>query len=285
MSGQVAARKRIDEITMIKGVGITFVVLAHMSSIVGLLPRFDNVSRIITSATAPLMMVLIFASGYTRHPKDSGYINAIAKRLSRILLPYYKCTVVIIPALAIIYLAIERKSFAWFADGTLGILFQLQSFHYFDLASSGVHPMFYPVIVGWFLFQMAVSEILFVPLIGFLKGKNRIWKIVCALYALVSIVVMIIFVIKDDYMYDFPIGKWGAFGSYGYFLEPVYGLALFVFAAIICNLMKKVSLLKKYLIYMGDNSMDFLNIHFFVGFVAAYIGGFWYDYLNEPMPQ
>ncbi len=350
MSEQVAAQNRIDEITMMKGLGITFVVLVHMSSITGFFKMFEHVLKINTSIDVPIMMLFFFASGYTTRPKDSGVIKTLGNKISRILIPYYKFAAAFIAVHAVIYLLIERKSLAWFVDGTLGILFQLQSFHFFDAASSGIHLMFYSVIIGWFVFQMAISEILFLPLLNVLKDKNRVWKIVTAfilllagailyklnlqglngkffppvckmfilpnipglaglmmlgnctadigllefdsftaakkaLSALASIAVIVLFIITDDYQYDFPIGKWGAFGAYSYFLSPVYGLALLVLLAIICNLVKQFDLVKRYLIYMGNNSMDFLNLHFFVGFLAAYIGGFWYDYLNEPMPS
>ena len=31
--------------------------------------------------------------------------------------------------------------------------------------------------------------------------------------------------------------------------------------------------------------MDYLMIHFFVGVITAYIGGFWYEYLYDPIPM
>lgn len=74
---------------------------------------------------------------------------------------------------AVIFLGIEHKLPAWYADGAAVILLQFQSIHIFDPASQGVHPMSYGVLAGWFLLQMVVSVIVFIPLRYFLEGKKK----------------------------------------------------------------------------------------------------------------
>ncbi len=341
--GYGAMHKRIDEISMLKGAGILLVICEHMANISGV-----PICAAFASILAPVMMMFFFVSGYTVAVKSTGAFAHLRRNTGRLLIPYYLYSAVMIAILAVIYLLIEHRSFAWFADGTLGILFQLQSFHLFDPASAGVHPMFYPVLVGWFLFQMAVSNCIFIPLLYALDRKKRILKPIAALIllaagaalyilnlqqlngeffppvckvfilpnipgiagimmlgncaseyslldpdpytvpqkitVLVCIPVLAAFVMTDDLIYDFPIGKWGAFGAASYLLTPVYMLALIYAALVTCYLIKKIKPARNVLVFFGDNSMDHLIIHFFAAFLVAYTGGFWHNFLSEPVP-
>ncbi|MBO4901002.1 MAG: acyltransferase family protein [Lachnospiraceae bacterium] len=342
--------KRIDEISMMKGLGMLMVIFVHMSSVAGVLTELEYISRLRSFLAIPLMMMFIYLSGYTSSTRAKNPFTKFTYRAGRILGPYYLYTFVMILIYAVIYLGIEKRSLAWFGDGVLEMLFQLQSVHLFDPASTGVHPMFYGVLVGWFLFQMIVSEIVFTPILYALKGKKSVWKLVIAiallaagaiLYMLnlqglngkffppvckifilpnipglaalmligsfaadcsaldldsysilkkvialiVGIAIEVIFFLTDDYLYDFPIGKWGPFGPFSYFLAPISGIGFILIIGIICHLIKRFSPVKSLLIFVGDNSMDYLMIHFFVGVITAYIGGFWYEYLYDPIPM
>ncbi len=331
-------KKRIEEIDMIKGLGILYVMISHMLTI-ACIPA----PKTMVSLGCPVMIMFFFLSGYTSSAKGD-IMPRIKSRFARILLPYYKYSAVMIAVLAIIYLLIEKRSLAWFADGTLGILFQLQSFHLFDPSATGVHSMFYSVLIGWFIFQMAVSELVFIPLMYALEGKKRIYKFfaslalllagalfyvlnlqglngrffptVCKIFILpnipgiaglmmlgklagslslldldlyttrkkllliLGIPVTAAFVLTDDFIYDFPIGKWGAFGWVSYLLTPVYAIAVLAVLALLCFLLKKASAVKSVLTHYGTNSMDYLLMHLFIAFLVAYAGGFWYEYLN-----
>ncbi len=343
-------KKHIDEISMMKGFGMLLVIFVHMSYIAGAFSEFEFVRHLFSFFGIPVMMMFFYMSGYTSSTRSRNPLAKIGYRVGRILIPYYVYTISMMIIYAFVYLGIEKRSFAWFADGVLGILFQLQSFHVFDPASTGVHPMFYGVLVGWFLFQMIVSEFVFTPILYALKDKKSIWKLVtaagllaagailyklnlqglngeyfppvCKIFILPNIpgiaalmfigsfmadhsvfdldsyskakkaivfiaglVVEVIFFATDDFLYDYPIGKWGPYGSVSYFLAPFCGIGCVMFFMIICNLLKRFAPIKAFLMFMGDNSLDFLIIHFFVGVMTAYIGGFWYEYLYNPVPN
>ena len=340
----IKTNKRIDEISMLKGVGILSVMICHMATVAGL----SMPGVISNSLMIPMMILFYMLSGYTSSEKTNAR-NQITKRTGRILIPYYQYAIPMLIVLAVIYLVIEKKTLAWYADGSLGLLFQLQSFHAFDPLTQGVHPMFYSVLIGWFLFQMAVSNLIFIPLQYALKGKKSLWKLVAAvilllmgagLYmlnlqglngeffppvckifilpnipgiaglmmignyvaslslfdfdtysvkrkalSLISLPILIAFILTDDHIYDFPIGKWASYGGLSYIAAPIAGLALIIILGILCNQIKRLSVIKKIFIHLGDNSMDYLMVHLFVGFLTAYIGGFWVNYLTDPKPD
>lgn len=341
--------KKIEEISLMKGIGILFIVILHMSAITGLLGHFEKIQDAVNTRTTLIMMMFFIVSGYTISVKNESILKTICRRMKAILLPYYRFSIVIIIIDAIIFLGIDRKSWSWFADGLVGVLFQFQSFHWFDTTIQGVHPMFYGVLVGWYLFQYAVAIIVFTPLLYWVNNKNRIYKLVlsivlislaavlyklnlqglngeffptvCKIFVLpnipgvagllmlgsffrslslldidnysksrklvVGVICLAICVAKrllDDHIYDFPIGKWGSLGAWGYYLGTICGTALVILLAIICNQLKKYSAIKKVLLFVGNNTMDILVMHLFWGFVVARICGFWFNYLSEPNP-
>ncbi len=342
--------KRIDEISMLKGLGILFVIVYHMAIISGVSSMSAAVGGLQTSVGLPVMIMFYMVSGYTNRANKPGALIALRARTSRILGPYYLYSALMIAVLAIIYLCVEGRTLPWFSDGSLGILFQLQAFHYFDRTIQGIHPMFYSSLEGWFLFQLVVSEVLFIPLLYVLKYKKKIIKIVvaaalllagallyvmnlqglngeffppvCKIFILPNIpgiaalllignymaeyelldldrystkakvitasaclVVIGFFAATDDFLYDFPIGKWGAFGAYSFILSPINGAAFLLLFGIILNFIKGMEPVKKVLIFTGDNSMDYLILHFFIGFLTAYIGGFWFYFIGESFPD
>lgn len=329
---------------MLKGIGILCVMFIHICTITGV-----DSGSVVASLRAPIIGMFFLLSGYTSTAKKKSLPRQIGRNAWRLLKPYYLCSAAILVMLAIIYLGIEKKSATWFLDGTLGILFQLQSFHYFDPVSSGFHPMFYTVLIGWFLFQMVVSQLLFTPLLHALHKKKSFWKLLWALillatgavfyvlnlqglneaffptvckifilpnifgiaglmmlgnylaslslldfdrlspgrkaFCLLTLPVIAVFVLTDDRLYDFPIGKWGPFGPFSYFLTPVFAIALVLLLGVGCNLAKRLKALKRILLHYGRNSMDYLLVHFPIAFLVAYIGGFWYNFLSDPIPK
>lgn len=341
--------KKIEEISLMKGIGILFVVLLHMTGITGLLGCFERVQNAANTRTTLVMMMFFIVSGYTISVKNESIFKTICKKVKAILLPYYKFAIVIILVDAVIFLGIDGKSMGWFADGLVGILFQYQSFHWFDTTIQGVHPMFYGVLVGWYLFQYAVAIVVFMPLLYWVNDKNKMYKLVlvialltlgavfymldlqglngeffppvCKIFVLPNIpgvagllmigsffrslllldidsyskskkiifgvICLAIIVVKrllDDHIYDFPIGKWGSLGPFGYYVGTMCGVALVILLAIICNWLKRWNIVKKALLFVGDNTMDILVMHLFCGFVVARICGFWFNYLSEPNP-
>ena len=172
--------KKIDELDMIKGLSIMAVVCIHLLSISGLKQYCGVGIKVEMSLCAPLMILFFILSGYLKSNKDEKPCAYLARRLKRIFVPYYAMAAVLLVAYAIIYLAIERKSIGWYIDGAIGILLQIQSFHWLDTSSTGFHTMYYGAVVGWFLFQMAVAELIFVPVSYKIREKRSSLKLILA---------------------------------------------------------------------------------------------------------
>ena len=345
-------KHRIVEISMVKGIGILMVICVHLLSISGLKAFCGVGTKIELSLIAPLMILFFLVAGYLNSDRKACAPRAyFSKRLKHIFACYYAAAAVILAVYAFIYLGIEGKSFGWYMDGAIGILLQFQAFHWLDPSATGLHPMYYGLVVGWFLFQMTVADLIFVPILHCINGKKNIWKLVLAaaflalaavLYradlqdlndapfsrrlliafvlpnipgevgllmlgdylesisyldfdsypaprlaaaAAISFGMLLAFIATDDYSYRFPFGTWGAFGPWSFFTGTLFGLALLTLLGVLCHILKKVPALKKTLGYLGDISISILITHYFVAFLTAYAGGFWYEPMSGPAPE
>lgn len=95
-----------------------------------------------------------------------------------------------------------------------------------------------------------------------------------------SLVIVAVGLATDDHLYDFPIGKWGGFKGFSYFITPVFGLALTLLCVYIANLLKRNNIIQKITLFLGKNSLDFLLVHFFWIWLILYVGGIWYPILS-----
>lgn len=330
---------RIDEIDIIKGILIIYVVVAHAAGFAGIRGLYPIASQIFSTLGLVAMATFYILSGYTYNQGNKTVIGALGKRIKAIVLPYYAYCIPMLIFLFIFFVMHEHRTMNWFFDGVLAVLLQLQSTYIFSDGVS-VHEMMYSVFACWFIFQLLVSYIVFIPVCHLLENKRFYAKVVASLGLLglgallyhldlqelngkyfpevckmfvmpnifgiagllmigkcassielldmkrysrskrllcivASIIVIAIGYATDDYIYDFPIGKWGAFGEISYITTPVYGMALMILLGCLAYTFKKNETVKKMLVFSGKNSLDFLILHFFIVWFVSYAGGFW----------
>ena len=332
-------KNRIDEIDIIKGILILFVISTHAAGFSGLKGLYPTMTHFSSAFGLIAMVSFYMLTGYTYNQGNKTIVQAIGKRIKAILLPYYTYCVPMIAVLFILFIPIEHRTIGWFVDGVIAIIFQLQSTYIFSNGTS-VHEMMYSVFACWFIFQLLAAFLVFVPVYHLVENKKLYVKIATALvllgigavlyhlniqklngeffppvckmfvlpnifgisgllmigkcasivnlldignqckskrviYSTVSLAIVAIGIATDDYMYDFPIGKWGAFGEISYFITSIYGIALIVLLGNISYVIKRNKTVKNTLLFFGENTLDFLLLHFFIVWFVSYIGGFW----------
>lgn len=183
LSASGGRSKRIEELDIVKGFVAFLVVAGHIRSVANISEYLGPYPMIRKSLGTLFMMLFFVLSGYIYRNKE-GILPTALKRTKRLILPYYKACVFFLITFAIIHVVIQKHTIAWFMDGTLGILFHLQAFHFFDKTSSGVHEMFYCGLANWFFFQMAVSFFVFIPVSRLEDKIKEIWKPIITLILL-----------------------------------------------------------------------------------------------------
>lgn len=334
-----AMKKRIDEIDMMKGVLIIFIVVTHVAGFAGIRGLYPMASNIFSTLVLISMATFYILSGYTYNQGKQTVLEVIRKKVKAIVLPYYAYSILMLIFLFIFFVIYEHRTMDWYLDGVIAVLLQLQSTYIFSDGVS-VHEMMYSVFACWFIFQLLASQIVFIPVYHLLENRKFYVKIiatliliglgaliyhlniqklngeyfpaVCKMFVLpnifgiagllmigkcaasfelldmkkysrnkrmlctiVSIIVIVIGYVTDDYIYDFPIGKWGAFGEISYFTTPIYGIALMILLGCLMYELKENETAKKLLVFLGKNSLDYLILHFFIVWFVSYVGGFW----------
>ncbi|MDO4178198.1 MAG: acyltransferase family protein [Phascolarctobacterium sp.] len=340
--------KRIEELDMIKGLLITFVVTFHCSLLVGTLGLWGSVGKMMLALAVPSMFVFMMASGIVYKFKGESVAKEILQRCKSLLDQYYLYSIPMLIVYFIVYVLVAGRSLGWFADGLISILCHYQGVHLFSDAPI-VHEMFYGTWSCWYLFQVAAAYIVFIPVQHILVGKPRQMQILSALLLLglgaifyildlqglngkffpmttkifilpnifgfagvltigkclseynvgklthakvsakistivITMVLLFVFYLLEDYLYDLPIGKWGPFQAWSYFYAPICGLTLFFFLFTLCNFLKSKDSIKKLLGFFGQNSLLILITHEWVMWFVQYVGGFWYPYVTVPIP-
>ncbi|MDO4961355.1 MAG: acyltransferase family protein [Eubacteriales bacterium] len=310
--------KRIEEFDMIKGILIIYVVVYHCAILVGTLGLWGILDKMIIAMMASAMLAFIMISGFVYRPKEEPAVREIIQRIKSLLLPYYIYCIPILVGFFIVYVLVEGRSLGWYADGLISILGQVQGTHFFSDVPP-IHEMFYSAWPCWYIFQLAVAYIIFIPVQRLLKGKPRYMQILSALLLLalgailymldlqglngqdfpmttkifilpnnfgfagvltigkclseykaaeltslkayakipaivISLSLLIVLYLSDDYFYLLPLAKWGAFGVYSYFITPICGLALFFLLYMLCNRLKYIDCIGKLLGFFGKNS-------------------------------
>lgn len=333
-------KERIAELDMVKGFLVLYVIISHVTGFTGVKQVYSEFFKYYASGLLFDMAAFYILSGYTYSQGRLNIKEAILKRAKSMLLPYYGYAIPMIVGLFIVYGLVEKRALGWFVDGLLAIIFQLQSVHLYG-GGRLIHEMMYCVLPAWFIFQLMVSFIVFVPIYHFIEKKSllvklattmlllglgalfysldiqqlngRIFPPVCKAFILpniwgiaglimlgkclsildllnldkqgagqktvlfiVSLTIFAIGVVADDHIYDFPIGKWGAFRELSYFLTPVFGAAMAFICVYIANLLKSNDIIKKTASFFGKNSLDFMLVHFFWLWFVLYVMGAWY---------
>lgn len=99
----------------------------------------------------------------------------------------------------------------------------------------------------------------------------------------VSLALFILYVITDkadDYALQY--GKWGSNAAFSILTAAIISACLLYLMVFVFQYVKRVSLIKRALCFLGRNTMDILLLHIGVAEIITWIGGFWQDYYNEP---
>lgn len=337
-------KERIVEIDMVKGFFIICVISLHVMNCTGVNQLYNEFAKYFGSVILFSMAAFYILSGYTYNQGKLNVKAAILKRAKSMLLPYYSYAIPMIAVLFLAYVLLEKRTMGWFADGVLAVMLQLQSVYIWG-DGVGMHEMMYSVFAAWFIFQLMVAFVVFIPIyqlvennsiyvkfatavallgigalfyhldIQMLNGKffppvckilviPNIWggaglimlgKCLSILgllnadkqsagkksiFLIVSLIIASVGILTDDHLYDFPIGKWGAFKEFSYFFTPVCGVALLLVCIYIANVLKSINIIEKLAMFFGKNSLDFLIVHFFLVWFILYTWGAWYPILS-----
>ncbi len=144
-------KKRIEELDIVKGFAILFVLLIHIVP-------FDGISHYLFNAFGEgTIFVFFVVSGYTYRSGKGKPLKVLLIRFKQLLVPYFLYALI----LGILQMMIERVSLPDFGYGFLCFLLTKPTMEFFALGEYA--PSVFSIIVSpyWFLRMMLMSSTIF----------------------------------------------------------------------------------------------------------------------------
>lgn len=156
-------KKRIEELDIVKGFAILFVLLVHIV-------RFDGIAHYFFNAFGEGTIFVFFViSGYSYRSGKGKPLNILLTRFKQLLVPYFLYALV----LGILQMMIERVSLTDFGYGFLCFLLTKPTMEFFALGEYA--PSVFSIIVSpyWFLRMMLMSSTIFFLVVDWTIGNFR----------------------------------------------------------------------------------------------------------------
>jgi len=172
------AKKRIDELDIVKGIAIIYVCICHFNELTGVNiygAAFDHSLR---SCGECVMFLFIFMSGYVFKSKGSIWID-IKNKVKQLLVPYIKFSAFFTVTYFIRYVLIDNMNIRLFIRNTICNFF---AFKFLDIPNlgSGTNIMKYAFVPYWYINEILTAFILFIVIYKFVEKKNVYIKMVAA---------------------------------------------------------------------------------------------------------
>lgn len=144
-------KKRIEELDIVKGLSIIFVIFLH------LVRTGDAAVYVVNALGEGVMFLFFFVSGYTYRAGRRKPLDNIKMRFAQILKPYFSYALV----LGVLQMLIERSGLAEFGKGLLSFILTKPTMECFRLGT--YQPGVFSIIVSpyWFMRMMLMSSTIF----------------------------------------------------------------------------------------------------------------------------
>lgn len=162
MAANPLAKKRLDELDIIKGIAIVFVFLRHLNEITGASALYTTTEERLYLFFEAFMILFFLCSGYVYSSKGTA-VQEIRKRAKQLLLPFLEFGLAATAVYFLRYVIIEHKPLLWFADNTLTNFLGLTNWNV-RLGTAQPNQMEYAFVAFWFLLEMFPAFCIFIPI-------------------------------------------------------------------------------------------------------------------------
>lgn len=162
MSVNPLTRKRLDELDIIKGIAIVFVVLRHLNEITGASAVYTDAEERLYLFFESNMILFFLCSGYVYRSKGT-VMQEIVNRAKQLLFPILKFGLAATAVYFLRYVIIEHKPLIWFADNTVTNFLGLTNWNV-RLGEAHPNQMEYAFVAFWFLWEMFSAFCVFAPI-------------------------------------------------------------------------------------------------------------------------
>ncbi len=183
----------------------------------------------------------------------------------------------------------DKKGFAFRCLLASILILIALTIHYFDFQHTLKDTMLSP-IPFYFVLDNVIGFAGVMMLGSLLKEKNIFdidsfdKKVTFTAFIICLTIMTIISINYNPNDYTLLYGRWGQYGAWSVIITTFGGVLLTYCLVYLQHFLKRITPIKKALIFLGQNSLTYLLLHFIIGETLCYIGGFWYPIYAEPYP-
>lgn len=175
---------RLVELDMTKGAAILFVIFAHLFELTGANCQCPRLFGVAFNYSESVMLMFMLLSGYVYHAKETVMVDCLGK-LKRLMVPYFQYVTFFTLTYFICYVLVGDIGLRQFLSNTVSNYAANCSYDYFT-GTVRTNIMQYAVVPYWFVVQLSLSFLLFVPVMKMLEGKSP-WTRVLAAVVLLAV--------------------------------------------------------------------------------------------------
>jgi len=172
------AKKRIEELDIVKGISIIFVCIWHFNEMTGVNIYGKVLGYALSRCGESVMFLFIFLSGYVFKSKGSIGID-IKNKVKQLILPYLKFSAFFSVTYLIRYVLIAKMDIRLFIRNTICNFF---AFKFLDIPvlGSGTNVMKYAFTPYWYINEIFMAFILFIIINKLVEKRSVYIKMIAA---------------------------------------------------------------------------------------------------------
>lgn len=185
----MSAKKRIEELDIIKGIAIIYVFMRHLCELTGVNVYGPTFYSIFDKCTECFMFLFVLLSGYVFKSKGSIRLD-IRNKFKQLIIPYLKFSAFFTVTYFIRYILLSDMPMGLFIRNTLS---NFLAYPNLDIPALGTGPnvMTYAYVPYWYIAEIFMAFLLFIVISKLIDGKNVYVKMITAAVLLgLSVLIM-----------------------------------------------------------------------------------------------
>lgn len=169
-------KKRIDELDIVKGIGIIYVFMRHLCELTGVSTYGEGFYSVFNSCTEAVMFMFVFLSGYVFKSRGSIGLD-IKNKVKQLLVPYLMYCSFFTMTYLIRYVLLGDMKLGLFVRNVLSNFLAKPNLDIPALAS-GSNVMRYAVVPYWYIAEIFMAFMLFIVISKMIEKRKIYAKMI-----------------------------------------------------------------------------------------------------------
>lgn len=195
------SKKRIEELDIIKGIAIIYVVMRHLCELTGVNTYGPIFYSFFNKYTEAVMFLFVLLSGYVFKSKGNIRLDA-QNKVKQLLIPYLKFSLFFTITYFIRYVVFSDMPLGLFVRNTISNFLAYPNLS-IPVLGTGVNIMTYAFVPYWYVAEIFIAFLIFIVINKLIEDKKIYVKIITAILLLCISALLMFIDIRDLLVHTF----------------------------------------------------------------------------------